>query len=61
MQATDLAAQDPSALADYNAGQGGNVLKWMRGTPANAGPPFWAAIGFDSTRRYVDSGLVWTK
>ena len=47
----------PFALADYNAGRR-NVLKWMQGDARQRGAAFRAAIGFESTRRYVDSVLA---
>ena len=49
------AADDPVAfaLADYNAGRG-NVLKWARGAAATDARAFVDAIGFPTTRIYVD-------
>lgn len=47
----------PFALADYNAGRG-NVLKWMQGEARRRAEAFRAAIGFESTRRYVDAVIA---
>ncbi len=44
----------PFALADYNAGRG-NVLRWLKGTPATNSEAFLGVIGFPSTRAYVES------
>lgn len=44
----------PFALADYNAGRG-NVLRWLKGTPATNSADFIGIIGFPSTRAYVES------
>ena len=46
----------PFALADYNAGRG-NVVKWMQGDARHRSAAFRMAVGFESTRRYVDSVL----
>lgn len=46
----------PFALAEYNAGRG-NVLRWLDGRAATNSAAFVAAIGFPSTRRYVESVL----
>lgn len=47
----------PFALADYNAGRA-NVLKWMQGDARSRAEAFRSAIGFESTRRYVDAVLA---
>lgn len=47
----------PFALADYNAGRA-NVLKWTQGDARSRAEAFRAAIGFESTRRYVDAVLA---
>lgn len=47
----------PFALADYNAGRA-NVLKWMQGEARHRADAFRPAIGFESTRRYVDRVLA---
>jgi soluble lytic murein transglycosylase len=47
----------PFALADYNAGRA-NVLRWMQGDARQRANAFRAAIGFGSTRRYVDQVLA---
>jgi len=56
MQVTDLAAQDPAVLADYDAGRGKRAQVDARDA-RHRGDAFRAAIGFESTRRYVDSVL----
>jgi soluble lytic murein transglycosylase len=47
----------PFALADYNAGRA-NALKWMQGDARYRAKAFRSAIGFESTRRYVDAVLA---
>ncbi len=49
-------APEVFALADYNAGRG-NVLKWTRAAGTN-GTAFRDAIGFPSTRAYVEGVLA---
>lgn len=44
------------ALADYNAGRG-NVLKWNKGAAATNSAAFIDAIGFPSTKAYVQAVL----
>lgn len=44
----------PYALADYNAGRR-NVLRWMQGPARTHSDAFRAAIGFESTRAYVEA------
>jgi len=44
----------PYALADYNAGRG-NVLRWLTGPATTNSASFTAAVGFPSTRAYIQS------
>lgn len=44
----------PYALADYNAGRG-NVLRWMTGPATTNSQAFRDAVGFPSTRAYIDA------
>jgi soluble lytic murein transglycosylase len=51
-------ADDPRvfALAEYNAGRG-NVLRWLKGSARTNSQAFLKAIGFPSTRLYVQAVL----
>jgi soluble lytic murein transglycosylase len=44
----------PYALADYNAGRG-NVLRWMSGPAITNSQAFRDAVGFPTTRAYIDA------